>query len=156
MSHNPGSDELDEMPPMLRQQYVLDEFARTLADQVQGTWSRLIYLTNAAGGQQENQLEIHRPDGTVESASPPRAVIPLNRQLRAAMYSPEAGTWFSAAITVDAGTGVSADFNYDDEPQWHGPVAAQSYADDARRYPRSAGATPDWLRRRLAEAGQAE
>lgn len=71
--------------------------------------------------------------------------------LRAASYREDAGTWFSARISVDAGGSATAEYNYDDEPEWDAPIDSIAYVTDLERFPRDDAHQPEWLRAKLAE-----
>lgn len=73
------------------------------------------------------------------------------RDLRSATYREGAGTWFSAKVSVTAQGAVSAEYNYDDEPEWDAPVDAVAYLTDLERFPRDEANQPEWLKAKLAE-----
>jgi hypothetical protein len=147
-----SSDDLEGMPPMLRQGHLVDSIARSLNAAGPGGWSRLVYDVSAAGGEQEDRLRVEWPDGRTESVSAPLDVVDFCGQLRGVMYHPEGGTWFSLTVILTAGAGFDAHFNFDQEPDWKSPVDPLSYVEDLRRFPRTPQATPPWLQRRLDEA----
>lgn len=64
-------------------------------------------------------------------------------ELRAAMYRPGAGTWFTAKITIFADGRITTDFDYDNEPAYD--FAPNSWAEDAEKFPRTPENTPAWL-----------
>lgn len=76
------------------------------------------------------------------------------RALRKASLSPNGGAWFTADIRVRRDDDVSAEYDYDNEPDF-GPVPAtpKNYADDMERFPRAEENIPDWLRRYVEAAG---
>ncbi|GGC97119.1 hypothetical protein GCM10011512_25160 [Tersicoccus solisilvae] len=78
--------------------------------------------------------------------------------LRAAMYRPGSGTWFSAVLTVTAAGKADASYNYDDEPTWPFPVDPQVYATDLEAFPRDDAHLPEWLRQKVRDhaAGRTE
>jgi hypothetical protein len=84
----------------------------------------------------------------------PRAVIPGEsiRRLREAMYRPGAGAWFSARFTVTSEGTATAEFNYDDEPEWDAPVDPIAYLTDQDKFPRNEKNQPEWLKNALADA----
>ena len=74
------------------------------------------------------------------------------RELRAAMYRPGVGTWFSAKVTVTAEGSMDADFNYDDEPVWDEGIPDHWFVTDLERFPRDESAQPAWLKNKLSAA----
>jgi|GEM_PF-865732 len=67
--------------------------------------------------------------------------------LRARMYRPGAGTWFTMVVDVFAQGRVAFAFDYDNPPAFD--FAPNSWAEDAERFPRTAENTPDWLRAKV-------
>ena len=63
--------------------------------------------------------------------------------LRAAMYRPGVGTWFTARFAVYADGRITTDFDYDNEPVF--PFAPNSWVADAEAFPRAPQNTPAWL-----------
>lgn len=88
--------------------------------------------------------------------SPPREVSALLRQLRAAMYEPGVGTWFSVQITLRRGSNTDFRFNFTEDPKWSPPVAPTVFTLDQEAFPRDANHIPDWLAERLEEAAAFE
>lgn len=99
----------------------------------------------------DSRILRYRQDDSEYPDSPAYDVPPLLKALRAAMYRPGYGTWFSAVVTVTAAGKLDASYNYDDEPAWFYPVDPGSYAADMREFPRDDAHIPEWLRQRLLE-----
>lgn len=100
--------------------------------------------------------------GSTGAVGPATTVVPLLEQLRAAAYEPETGAWLSASIVIDAQGWpepqyqVGLDAEYEEEPSSWLPgeeATAAALAQDLRAYPRTAAALPEWMARRLEEAG---
>lgn len=97
------------------------------------------------------EFYLEQPDGTRESIPGPTGLSSSVRALRAAMYQPGVGTWFSGEIRVDRSGGVDARFDYDSEPTWDAPVDPIAYAYDADKFPRDLEHQPAWLREQIAQ-----
>lgn len=76
-------------------------------------------------------------------------VINEVEQLRAAMATPDRGTWFTARITITPDGDTEAAFDCDTRPEWLTPrdphLEAAAFTRDLQRFPRSFEHTPDWL-----------
>jgi hypothetical protein len=119
-------------------------------------WETIEYRTRALAGYMEHGTYMQDDAGQVTRKFPPDEVIDLTNELRAVMYRPGAGTWFSTTITVTRSGQLSADFNYDSEPEWGTEPVPEAYAQDIEKFPRDESAVPDWLQQRLAEARSAQ
>lgn len=105
------------------------------------------------------QMDLVAVDDSGRSEQPHVQGTGLSRQLRALrelMYEPGKGAWFTAVLRFESGGRFSADFDYDNEPAWYDAISPLSYVDEIERFPRDSEHTPDWLRRRLAEANRAD
>src|SRR5579859_6302452 len=91
-------------------------------------------------------------EGRFNSVDFPYELSVALRKLRAASYRDGKGTWFSARIVVTPDGAATAEYNYDDEPDF-GPEGVDSvaYVNDAKKFPRDEAHQPEWLRQRLAE-----
>ncbi|BDD83488.1 hypothetical protein TPB0596_32510 [Tsukamurella pulmonis] len=125
------------------------EGARFIPDDAEALFIRCAAVL-AAVAMYEYYLE--RPDGTRESIRRPRGLDPdLIKDLRAAMYQPGVGTWFSGEIRIDRTGAVGATFDYDSEPVWDAPVDPIAYAYDADKFPRDLEHQPAWLREQITQ-----
>jgi hypothetical protein len=147
-----SNEQSAEAPAPLRQQQLVEGIARLIADSQTSGWKAFTYQIRALAGYQQDEVLVTRPDGTVEQKFPPDDLIDQTEELRTAMYRAGAGTWFSATLSVDRSGSMSADFNYDQEPDWSRPVEPEWYVKDLEKFPRDESAIPNWLRQRLAEA----
>ncbi|PPG30293.1 hypothetical protein C5E10_12510 [Pseudoclavibacter sp. RFBG4] len=71
--------------------------------------------------------------------------------LRAASYREGAGTWFSAKFTVTAAGAFTAEYNYDEEPEWTHEIDSIAYVTDQKHFPRDEEHQPEWEKAKLAE-----
>ncbi len=69
----------------------------------------------------------------------------LFADLRRLMYRPRKGTWFSARLTVTAQGDYRSDFDFDVEPRFDPPVAADLYVKDLQAFPRDPSRVPAWV-----------
>ncbi|WP_199433276.1 hypothetical protein [Qaidamihabitans albus] len=94
-----------------------------------------------------------------DGSSPVLELPPLTgtlAELRARMYRPGRGTWFSARFELRSGEPPEADFDYDGDPQWWPEVPPSLFARDLEIFPRADEHVPAWLRARLDEAARGE
>ncbi|GGR50811.1 hypothetical protein J2S40_000425 [Nocardioides luteus] len=141
------------VPPVVRQEQLIDEIALHLADEVDGEWSTLIFNHRNLSMFFTGRIDVHRPDGSLGLVRPPDSVLTLTDELRQVMYEPGRGAWFSARWTIASGeesrNTTSIAFNYDDEPVWRWPAHPGLYALDLEAYPRDDASVPDWLREKV-------
>lgn len=148
-------------PEVVRQEQFFEQIAIRLPDEVDGDWTMLVFNHRNLSGLSDGRIDIHRPGGYIDYSLPPEVVIPLIDDLRRVMYLPGRGTWFSGhwSITNCDGIGekiaANASFNRDDEPLWRRAVHPELYALDLEAFPRDEESTPEWLRRKVAEARSA-
>lgn len=86
----------------------------------------------------------------------PAGVSALLREVRAAMYEPGRGTWFSAHVELRRDAEPEVRFNFTDDPQWSPTIAPTAFVLDHERFPRDDEHVPDWLAARFAEAAEFE
>ncbi|MBD8139477.1 MULTISPECIES: hypothetical protein [Frigoribacterium] len=112
---------------------------------------RIRMQTSMARGVMAGETLLFAADGSQESAAPARRTFEAARRLRRLMYKPGAGTWFTAVFTVTAAGKLSAQYDYDNEPEL-GHFGAEEYRADFEDFPRTAENTPEWLAAILAGA----
>lgn len=143
------------VPPVARQEQLIDEIALHLADEVEGDWSTLVFNHRNLSMFFTGRIDVHRPDGSFAHARPPDTILALTDELRRVMYEPGRGAWFSARWTIASGEGegekhaTKVVFNYDDEPVWRWPAHPGLYALDLETFPRADDRVPDWLRQKV-------
>lgn len=112
-------------------------------------WRRIDLVARIAGGAQDFGLSVIMGDlSYAEMPLPPQAAQALT-ELRAVMYRPEKGAWFSARYVVDAPSEFRIYTNYDHDPRWRPPIAPGYFQQDLAAFPRPADRVPAWLRRVL-------
>lgn len=145
--------ENDPVGAMVAQREALTELGRVLYSLLpEGAIELVLTIRGATVLTDEfTKVAVHE-DG---SKTYPRSGFEVSRafcRLRAAMYRPGVGTWFSARFTVTTNGTMDAEYNYDDEPQWFADVVPGTYVDDLERFPRDPEHIPVWLQRKLDEA----
>ncbi|MEU4384962.1 hypothetical protein [Promicromonospora sp. NPDC023805] len=77
----------------------------------------------------------------------------LAYELRAVMYRPDAGTWFTFTLDITSDGQAHSSFDYDGEPDIP-ELAPTVYLTEQRKFPRNVENQPDWYKERLAEAAR--
>ncbi|SDM32675.1 hypothetical protein [Allokutzneria albata] len=80
----------------------------------------------------------------------------MNRlsELREGMYAPGTGAWFTARMTIRPPGGFEVRYDYDSEPEFVPPLTPETFVLDQEHFPRSEEHMPEWLKDKLAQAGQ--
>lgn len=138
----PGSGDAD---------LLLRAVGQTLRSFLPAGWQRVAAQFRQLGDFSELEVRAVADDVVVSLSAPP-ALGQLFSQLRSAMYTPDAGTWFQGTYTLDSAGNFDFDHDSVNEPAWRlGPDerrTAASYDVELRYYPRKSA--PDWL---AAKAG---
>ncbi|TDC49680.1 hypothetical protein E1281_23045 [Actinomadura sp. KC345] len=135
----------------------IEEAVRGLVRVAPEHWSQLTFTVSSTVDYSSQFLEVLLSDGSTTAAFAPITVTDAMDDLRHAMHVPGRGTWFTATLTVDRSSSHSIEFDYDSEPEFVPPPSPASFALDQEHFPRDDDHLPEWLRAKLAEAGdQAE
>lgn len=135
------------------QNALLRGIGRTLLHTVPGGWTRVGAQFRQVGDYAEIEVRAVGDEGGPVSVSlppVPRLGVLFSR-LRAAMWEPEAGTWFQGTFTLDSGSQFDFDFDSDAEPTWRvppndgGQASNAAYELELATYPRAAKQIPAWL-----------
>lgn len=121
--------------------------------------TRIEYLATVLSAVTYERVRSYTPEGPLESPEgrfrsvriPSDLSRALRRDLRPASYHEGAGTWFSARIIVTAEGSATANYNYDQEPEWDAPVDSIAYVTDQEKFPRDEENQPEWLKQKLSE-----
>ncbi|MFZ4842310.1 hypothetical protein [Mycetocola saprophilus] len=120
--------------------------------------TRAEYSLSLIRGTGYSVIRVFTPNGEFErggerytTVSSSLDLVTAARNLRAACYRAGTGTWFSAVFTVTSQGAATAEYNYDEEPDWGAPIDAALYANDQDIFPRDETAQPDWLKQKIAE-----
>ncbi|PRB42586.1 hypothetical protein CQ020_22700 [Arthrobacter sp. MYb23] len=119
---------------------------------------RVEFTANVTASTNEQHIYIYNPDGRFSSpkgafndADGSFELSQAMKELRRAAYKPGSGTWFSMNMVVTSKGSATAEYNYDDEPQWDFPVASAAYVHDQEKFPRDENHMPTWLKQKLQE-----
>lgn len=138
------------MTDMQEQSRLITEVARSLVAVAPKGWTGIDYTAHMLRGETEDLLWIDTSEGRQSTFSGDDTMA-LMGQLRAAMYEPGKGTFYSANVVVTAADGsVRTRFEYDAEPDWD--MVPGQYLVDLEAFPRDEEHRPEWLRARIAEA----
>ncbi|WP_216915021.1 hypothetical protein [Nocardia noduli] len=105
-----------------------------------GTSTRILYPLEVRD--QQAAIRLGRSDMAEWS---PQALDDLWTRLRADMYQPGRGTWFTAIYSLDNTGSFGVEFDYDTKPEFIPKVSAGMYSFDFDNYPRDDAHTPMWL-----------
>lgn len=139
--------------PLPAQARLIGTVATELAAAVPGEWERVEFEVSVVDRYTAARCRVVRDGRTLARITPaPRPPADSLAELRAAMHTPGAGTWFTMRLTITAAGRFITDFSYDDEPGFPVQPGPEAYARDLARFPRDADKQPSWLRERLADA----
>ena len=149
-SQDHGKRIVTDVPLSLRyQQKVSVEIARILHAMLNPETPSVELRVNALGQVIRSRTFASTAEG-IHPVDAPDGLGPHLSRLRMAMYQPGNGTWFSMRMTVELPARVTADFEYEDEPDFgDAPLPESSLTDELARYPRDPEHVPDWLRGRI-------
>jgi hypothetical protein len=149
------------MPPEAQGELLQEVGGHLIAVAPEG-WIELRYWLAMTATFSSDRLTARLEDGETIYLDPPDPPQERLRELRAGMYEPRKGTWFSAEYAIVRPGRYSVDFDYDNEPDF-GAVpllnfkpTATIYADDLKWFPRDDEHIPDWLRQKINEAEASE
>lgn len=152
---------MTDQPGIRAEQEAFTELATMLYRLMKPGDTSIEYLVSATSSTDLQQFRAYNPNGKFETpsgrANSVRGSDELSDamdRLRAASYREGAGTWFSARIVVTAEGGATANYNYDEEPDWDAPVDSIAYVTDQEKFPRDEDNQPEWLKQKLADGRQ--
>jgi hypothetical protein len=132
-----------------------DELIRALCDAAETAappgWRKIVVKVWGSVLAYQVEMTVTLADGTSPPVPPP-AVTGLLTELRAQMYVPGRGTWFSARFELRAGEPPEAGFNLDQDPAWWPELPPVVFSRDLEAFPRTADHIPGWLRTALDAA----
>jgi hypothetical protein len=133
---------------------VRDEMLRNLAGllpaAVLDPWEEIHLSYSAVGDAATMSCTVVRVDGTVSAINPPYRATRLLPDLRAGMFEPGRGTWYSMRCVVEQGGQHRVSFDYTGEPEFDFALVDSNYAVDIARFPRDEAHMPPWLKEKLA------
>ncbi|MFF5094697.1 MULTISPECIES: glycohydrolase toxin TNT-related protein [Actinosynnema] len=134
------------------QDALVKQIGLTLMRAAPEEWRHVTADYRATGRYFELAAEVRAADGSARTWSPPQEVAQLFARLRAGMYREGRGSWSNARYQLDHPSSYNLDFDRA-EPSWQNPPPQQAYLDEVRFFPRTDENTPEWLRRRVKDAG---
>jgi hypothetical protein len=130
------------------QQQLIQEIGRVILRALPPGWAEASIEYRATGAHSELAAHLLAPNGTTVPLAPPQEIQELFARLREGMHQPDRGTWLSALYQLQRPSSYSVDFNGDYEPIWYDTPAPAEFAEELRRYPRTAPNIPTWLAER--------
>lgn len=127
-----------------------------LLDNAPENWGEIQLTYRASSTICQADMESSARDGRGLLMALPHGAHDLLRELRAAMYEPGGGTWFSVEVTLSRGSTPDFRFNFTEDPQWSPPVEPTVFTMDAEAFPRDEQNVPAWFRSYLDEAAVIE
>lgn len=137
---------------MTERDEMLRNLARLLPAAVLDSWEEIHLSYAAVVDAATVSCTVIRVDGTTTKVNPPYRAVRLLPDLRAGMFEPGQGTWFSMRYVVEQSGKYHTSFDYDGEPEFDFSLADASYAADLARFPRDEAHLPGWLKEKLAAA----
>ncbi|WP_121435127.1 hypothetical protein [Actinomadura pelletieri] len=138
------------------QQQILREVGGALLQVVPADWTEIRFTMGVTAELTSTQLEAVLDNGEVIEIAPPNSPRIKLRELRAGMYHPGKGTWFTARYVIQRPTRYSVDFDFDNEPDFGMDIGfqpvPQTYTNDLKAFPRDDDHIPTWLRQKIKEA----
>lgn len=109
-------------------------------------WHSIHAEYRAVLGHDELDCTVTTADGDVQPLDVPvEAVRPSLERLRASLYEPAQGTWFTATINLPADDWPTLYYERMPEPPWDRPPTRRQLSDDLRRFPILPALRPPWL-----------
>ena len=141
-----SSDRWAGMIPMQAQSEILSEMANAMAESIAGEWDHATYVITRLGGQGSGDFQIFDEDGQSRQGSD-WTTFDLADDLRRVMFVEGRGSWFTMTLTVDHSGSVSADFDYENPPDFESAmlgVTGYSVATEQHDFPRDRAHQPQW------------
>ncbi|MFI0482179.1 hypothetical protein [Actinomadura sp. 9N215] len=147
------------MPPE-EQGKLLQEVGAEIISAAPAGWVEVRYSLGMTAELSGGYVTVRLEDDTTVRVKPPETSRLKLRELRAGMYEPGKGTWFSAEYVVVRPGRYSVDFDYDNEPSFTATLnfkpSPMTYVNDLKWFPRDDEHIPGWLRQKIIEAEAAE
>jgi hypothetical protein len=131
---------------------LLERVRQALLDTMPAGWQLVRIDYTASVLMNQSAITGRMADGTTPAVFVPAVLEESMVAVRASMYEPDRGTWFSARLTLSPPEELHVEFNFDADPEWWPSVPARLFVCDLDAFPRSREHIPDWLTEKLAEA----
>ncbi|MFB4317472.1 hypothetical protein [Actinomadura sp. 21ATH] len=137
------------------QNEVLQEMTLLLTHSLPEGWEEATVAYRALGSHSEMLAQVQRLGRRLPSPyAPPPELAELFERLRAGMYVPGRGTWFTATYKLTYPASYDVRYDGDNEPSWVSAPPEGARAEEARRFPRDARYLPEWLGGEARPAGE--
>lgn len=143
---------MSDVPPSVlldpvAQNAVLEDITLLLVHTLPPAWQQCVVVHRALGSYGETLGQVRKASGPglPSLIEPHPALTELFARLRAGMYEPGRGTWFTARFRLDFPFTFEVSYDYDAEPDWRGRPPATAYAEELRDFARAPESTPPWL-----------
>ncbi|MFD0691555.1 hypothetical protein [Actinomadura fibrosa] len=138
------------------QNRVLEAITLLLTHTLPPGWEQADVQYAAVGSHTETRMQVKFLSQQFPSlVEPPAAVDELFAELRAGMYRPGTGTWFTAVFHLDFPFSYGMKYDYEALPRLGTPPPAEALDEERRLFPRDAEHTPEWLAPSEQPAGAA-
>ncbi|MBB4933280.1 hypothetical protein F4561_004100 [Lipingzhangella halophila] len=107
-------------------------------------WQEVAVSYRALGSHSEMLGQIQRMGQRPSSHEPPPDLAKRFQRLRAGMYRPGVGTWFTATYRLTSSSGYSVAYDQDNEPAWVSAPPESARDEELRMFPRDAQHIPEW------------
>ncbi|MFF5260122.1 hypothetical protein ACFY4C_14325 [Actinomadura viridis] len=134
------------------QNELFQEITLALTHALPAGWQECLVAYRALGSHSEMPGQFQLAAGTrlPSPFAPPPQVAELFERLRAGMYRPGTGTWFTAMFRLTFPSTYDVKFDDENEPSWVVAPPPPAFAEEQRKFPRDAEHTPGWLAERQA------
>ncbi|WP_223838921.1 hypothetical protein [Nocardiopsis deserti] len=136
----------------LDEQESITEIASSLPPYFPEDWSSATYHVRIMGRYANEMVEVEKESGEIVRTDLPPDSGMKCMKLRAGMYKPGEGTWFSFKIKLWSEGRYRTEFNYDEHPDFLFDPDLREYSREVKLFPRNADFMPDWLREKIDEA----
>ncbi|MFI0350659.1 hypothetical protein [Actinomadura sp. 9N407] len=146
MSENGPLNPAERLNPV-EQNDLLQKITLLLTHALPAGWEECTVVHRALGSHSETLGQIRRVTGPglPSPIDVPAELGELFERLRAGMYSPGLGTWFSATFKLTFPFSYEIQYIRDEEPRWQSAPPPAAYEEERRRFPREPRHTPEWL-----------
>ena len=136
-----------------QQQKILKEFGSSLLKEVPEGWERIVYNRESVIDHSSSLAVVEfLNEDSIRTWAPPHTTLLLD-ELRAGMYVPGKGTWFSMEYVITRPGKFKVHYDYDDDPNIAFPTA-WGFTNDLKHFPRDEEYIPDWLHEKLREEAE--
>ncbi|MGI8310609.1 hypothetical protein [Saccharopolyspora sp. ASAGF58] len=132
------------------QKELVDSLATLVRETAPEAWQRISIEYKCIGRHVELGVGCKNAAGEQIAWELPTETDTIFWRLRVGMYREGLGTWFSAFFRMRQPGEYEIFYNHDNEPPWGAEPG--SFIKEQDLFPRDDEHTPDWFRRRLAEA----